>query len=90
MWYNVENAEAIRPADVDTTSSKAYVYVRRNFKLIPEQATGWDTIPAHYNWQEIKIPKEMWEVSRNVFEHESALNDVYDALTELAEIVTEV
>lgn len=90
MWYIVENGESIRPADVDTTSSKAYVYVRKNFKLIPEQVTEMDTIPAHYRWQEIKIPKEMWEVSRSVFEHESALNDVYDALTELAEIVTEV
>ena len=90
MWYTVENGEPIRPADVDTTSSKAYVYVRKNFELIPEQVTEMETIPAHYRWQEIKIPKEMWEVSRNVFEHESALNDVYDALTELAEIVTEV
>lgn len=89
MWYKTENGETIRPTDVDTTSSKAYVYVRKNFELVPEQVSETETVPAHYRWEEMKIPKEMWEVSKSVFEHTVALNDVYDALAELAEIITE-
>ena len=85
MWYEAENGENIRPADVDETSSRAYVYVRKNFELIPET----EEFPAHYRWEETKIPKEMWEISKSVFEHTVALNDVYDALAELAEIITE-
>ena len=85
MWYEVENGTAVKPADVDTTSSKVYVYVRRNFELVPETVD----IPAHYRWEEMKIPKEMWSVSQSVMAHDTALNDVYDALTELAEIIAE-
>ena len=86
MWYTVENGNAVRPGDVDTTSSRVYVYVRRNFELVPEI----EEIPAHYRWEEMKIPKEMWEVSRSVLAHDTALDDVYAALAELAEIFTEV
>ena len=86
MWYTVENGCAVRPGDVDTSSSRVYVYVRRNFELVSET----EEMPAHYKWEEIKIPKEMWGVSRSVMAHDTALEDVYAALAELAEIFTEV
>jgi hypothetical protein len=85
VWYEVENGSLDKPADVDTTSSKVCVYVRRNFELVPET----EDMPAHYKWEEMKIPKEMWGVSQSVMAHDTALNDVYDALTELAEIIAE-
>jgi hypothetical protein len=37
----------------------------------------------------MKIPREMWEVCEKVMGHGTALDDVYDALTELAEIIVE-
>lgn len=85
MWYEVENASADKPSDVDTTSSRVYVYVRRNFELVPET----EDMPTHYKWEEMKIPKEMWGVSQSVMAHDGALNDVYNALTELAGMITE-
>lgn len=90
MWYENENGENVRPSDIDTTSSKVYVYVRKNFKLIPEKTEEDETYPAHYSWLEMKIPKEMWEVCKMALSNESALNDVYDALAELADMIVEV
>ncbi len=86
MWYENANGEDIRPAEIDSTSSKVYVYVRKDFEHI--EATEEDS--AHYKWKEMKIPKEMWEVCKMALSHENALDDVYDALTELAEMVVEV
>lgn len=90
MWYEVENGNLARPGDVDTTSSRVYVYVRRNIVLIEEVREEGEIVPAHYKWEEMKIPREMWDVCQKVMGHDSALDDVYDALTELAELFTEV
>jgi len=91
MWYEVENGSVARPADVDSTSSRAYVYARRNIVFVEEVRDGDEIIsPAHYRWEEMKIPREMWEVCAKVLGHDSALDDVYAALTELAEMIVEV
>ena len=85
MWYQTNNGEDIRPAEIDSTSSKVYVYVRRNIERIPET----DDTPAHYEWLEQKIHKKDWETYRMVLAHGDALDDVYAALTELAEMIVE-
>ena len=90
MWYEVENGTLARPRDVDTELSKAYVYVRRNITLVDEVRDGDEIIvPQHYKWEEMKIPREMWEVCSKVMGHDEALDDVYSALTELAEMIVE-
>lgn len=90
MWYQVENDSTVRPAEADGTSSRAYVFVRRSFELVPEVRDGESVVmPAHYRWQEMKIPREMWEVCEKVMGHDTALDDVYEALTELAEMIVE-
>ena len=90
MWKEVENGSLALPSAVDTTSSRAYVYVRRNITLVADVIEeGEVIIPAHYKWEEIKIPREMWEVCEKVMGHDTALDDVYAALTELAEMIVE-
>lgn len=90
MWYESENDSLIRPSDVDQTSSQVYVYLRKNIEVVSETTKGDETIPAHYKWNEIKIPKEVWEIAKETFEHGEALDDVYEALAELAEMIVEV
>ena len=85
MWYSTENGSLTRPGDVDTTSSRVCVYVRRNITQVPADGD----IPAHYRWEEMRVPREMWEVVRQVRGHDTALDDVYDALAELAEMIVE-
>lgn len=91
MWYEVENGSLIRPSDIDTTSSRVYIFIRRNITVVEEVKDGDEIIiPAHYHWEELKIPREMWEICEKVLGHDTALDDVYDALTELAEMIVEV
>jgi hypothetical protein len=80
MWRKNANGDSVRPADVDRDSSRKYVYVRKDFQLIPESGD----IPEHWEWMEAKIPKDAVMIYD---EHNEALDDVYAALTELAEII---
>jgi len=86
MWKIAENGNSVKPETFDTTSSKKWNYIRKEFELI--EAT--DDMPEHWKWLENKISKEDWETYQNVMEHGQALDDVYDALTELAEIIVGV
>lgn len=87
MWYRNENGSLNKPEAVDTTSSRIYVYVRRGFEQIPESGEGDYVVPAHWQWMEQKVKKEDWEIYQTVTDHSGALDDVYAALTELAEII---
>ena len=87
MWYEVENCSMTKPADIDKVSSGQYVYVRKNFEEVPESGEGEQVISAHWKWMEIKIPKADWELYEQVIGHGEALDDVYAALTELAEMI---
>ena len=44
MWYRNENGGYARPSDVDTTSSKVYVYVRRNIVFVEDVKDGDEII----------------------------------------------
>ena len=82
-WYHVENATLIEPAEVDTLSSKKYNYLRKNITLIE----GTLERSTHYEWDECKIEKSVWDLALGYINHEDALTDVYDALTELAGLI---
>lgn len=90
MWREVENGTSARPSDVDENLSKVYVYVRRNIVFV-EEVTNEDgtAIPAHYKWEETQIPQDVWSICSKVLGHDSALDDVYAALAELATTITE-
>lgn len=83
MWYRNENGSDIKPSVIDKTTSKKFVYVRKDFVLI--EAT--EDIPAHWQWMETKIPVDDWEIYEKTIDHDTALDDVYSALTELAEMI---
>lgn len=80
MWYKNENGSNDKPSALDTETSKVYAYVRRNF----EQVEATEEIPAHWQWEEMKISKDALAIYQ---EHNDALDDVYAALTELAELI---
>ncbi|MBR5541918.1 MAG: hypothetical protein IKU64_06125 [Bacteroides sp.] len=85
MWYKNENGSITKPEAVDSVSSNEFVYVRKNFAEI----AGAEEVPAHWEWMETKIPKDAFEIWLNVQDHNTALDDVYAALTELAELIVE-
>lgn len=89
MWYDVENGADERPAELDTTSSRRYVYQRRKIERVPASGAGEELVPAHYRWEERKCTKEDWAV-QELLRQETALEDVYEALAELAGLLEEV
>lgn len=86
MWQVVENGEDFRPVNVDMTSSRAYVYIRRNIRRVEAS----EDTPTHYVWEETKIPRDALLIYQRIVAHDEALDDVYAALTELAGIISEV
>lgn len=83
MWYKSENGSIDKPESIDSDSSKVFVYIRKNFNEI----AATEDVSAHWEWMEQKIRKEDWETYQEVMDHGVALDDVYAALTELAEII---
>lgn len=53
-WYYVESNT--RPATIDETSSKKYVYVRRNIEQRERTGETGET-ETYWAWEEQKIPK---------------------------------
>ena len=88
MWRKCDSGDDTRPAELDTTSSHNWNYVRKDITFIPAEE-GEDGRPAHYEWLEMKGRKDDWAVYEQVMGHSEALDDVYAALTELAELIVE-
>ena len=71
-WHRCENGEDVRPKEVDDTSSAVYVYVRRNIVEVAESQER----PAHYEWDELLIPRSSWEIWEQVEINADAISDV--------------
>lgn len=80
MWYKNENGSLSKPSALDTETSKVYAFIRKDF----EQVEATEDIPVHWQWMEMKISKDALAIYQ---EHNDALDDVYAALTELAELI---
>ena len=77
MWYT--SFADFKPDELDTTSSKYYVYQRRNFQLVTlnDDSQQWQ-------YEELKIPKSDYLQSR-IKSLESENTQLQLALTELYE-----
>lgn len=89
IWYTTENSSVDKPAEIDKTSSKVYNYIRKDFVEVPAEGTEGeiDFRPAHWQWQEQKVKKSDWDIYEKILGHDDALDDVYAALTELADMI---
>ena len=76
MWYKATSTAA--PALLDITSSKKYVYVRKN---VTERTTE-DEMTV-YEYDEMKIPKEVYGVFEQNILAESRIADIEDAIAEI-------
>lgn len=59
-WYKCENGDSVQPAAQDTTSSKKWNYVRKDFRRIAAQEKDGQIYPEHWEWMEMKVAKETW------------------------------
>ena len=79
MWYKSESKDI--PTEIDMASSQVYVYVRKN--IIPIQRED-ETL---YEYDEIKIPKEVYEIFRLETENTDRIADLEDVLAEMTKII---
>lgn len=83
MWERRESKE--RPATLDTTSSKIYNYVRKNIRTeTRDVAEDQETL---YVFDEQKVRKEDWDTYENVIRNSADIEDITDALVELAGLI---
>ena len=80
MWYKSESST--KPSLIDANSSRVYVYVRKNINTetcIDEDGSSYTV----YIYDEIKIPKEVYEIFKKESENEIRITDVEDVLADM-------
>lgn len=81
MWYKSESTA--RPAAVDATSSKKYVYIRKNIKEVERKDEMTEIKVKFYQYDEVKIPKEIYPIMEAQTNQNDRLNDIEDAIAEI-------
>lgn len=84
MWKISENSDSIKPAEIDTTSSKVYNYIRRNFVEVQSYDENGEESGTHWRYEENKVRKEDWETYQQVAINTSEIADIEDALCDLS------
>ena len=77
MWYTTY-CDDIKPERYETEISKKWVYVRRNIERIKFEDGNYG-----YRYEEMKIPKEVFEVFAAQESAESRIADIEEAITEI-------
>lgn len=72
-WKIVEST--IKPEEIDKTSSKEYVYVRRDIEEVTETDTEGNEV-TKYVYQENKIPKSDWEYYQQLENNADTLDNL--------------
>lgn len=80
VWYSGESS--IYPTLVDSTSSKKWVYVRRNIEE-HERESDEGIKEIFYSFEETKIPKDVWVIFEKEADNSERIADVEEAITEL-------
>ncbi len=87
MWINAENGDSTKPSTIDSTSSSTHVYVRKDFEEVPTYDQDGEQIGTHWKYKEQCIPKEDWEIYQTAMQNTADINDLTDAVIELAGIL---
>lgn len=85
MWKKSESIE--KPLEVDTVSSSTVCYVRKDITFVEAVEIEGMEKPAHWEYLEQTIPAADWGIYESVIRNASNINDVSDALIELAEMI---
>ena len=66
-----------KPSAADEVSSAKYVYITRNvIKIETEEETG-------YEYEECRIPKDVYEVVKELNSTEARINDIEDVIADM-------
>lgn len=86
-WY--EGTSSVYPSLVDTTSSKKWVYVRRNIEEHErEDEEGIKEI--FYSFEEQKVPKEVWGIFEKTMQNDEKFAEADIRIADVEEAITEL
>ena len=80
VWYMAEST--VFPKLIDSSSSKKWVYVRRNVKRC-ERENEQGIKETFYSFEEQKVPKDVWGIFEQEADNSVRLADVEDVLADL-------
>lgn len=86
-WY--EGTSSVYPSLVDTTSSKKWVYVRRNIEE-HEREDDEGIKEIFYSFEEQKVPKEIWGIFEKTTENDVKIAEADIRLADVEEAITEL
>lgn len=81
VWYTGESS--VYPELVDSTSSKKWVYVRKNIEEHEREDETTGIKETFYSYEEQKVSKEVWGIFEKTIENDERIADVEEAITEL-------
>ena len=81
MWYKSESTT--KPEIVDSTSSKIYVYVRKNIQEIEREDEQTGNKYIVYVYDETKIPKDVYSIFENQMQSDLRIADIEEVITEI-------
>ena len=77
MWYIAYCGDE-RPPVIDNTSSKKWTYVRRNIERFQNEEGDYG-----YRYEEMKVPKELYDIVASQASTENRLADIEEVITEI-------
>ena len=83
MWYTNSNDCSTKPAAVDSSSSKRWAYIRKDFELV----SATEDFPEHWEWQEMKVQKEVLEIYNQASENKDNVDLLTECVLEMSEIL---
>lgn len=86
-WY--EGTSSVYPSLVDTTSSKKWVYVRRNIEE-HEREDDEGIKEIFYSFEEQKVPKEIWGIFEKAMQNDEKIAEADIRLADVEEAITEL
>lgn len=87
MWYKNQNGDGVKPEAVDAASSRKWAYVRKDFELVEAEEKDGQTVPEHWTWMEMKIPKEALEIYQQGTENTENVDMLTECVLEMSEIL---
>ena len=86
-WY--EGTSSVYPSLVDTTSSKKWVYVRRNIEE-HERENDEGIKEIFYSFEEQKVPKDVWGIFEKNIENDVKIAEADIRIADVEEAITEL
>ena len=87
-WRTVKSSASTKPDTIDTTSSKAVVYVRKDIQRVTVKEPGTSVSVEMWEYKELIFPKDVWNEIGELAVENSIREDDHSSSIENLESLT--